>query len=230
MPPNTSPIRECNNNLILATNDKIEEVAVPDITHITGEEQDVTLRRKFFPTSSLREILTLEHVKLILNHDCTNCARHLQGNRPAEPDQFPPQRIIATDSAINLFALLIYLRYPLLVGCFLSSYEDNSLPSPRYFSQYVLKDRQFIHLPSKTRDTVTQAFQDKKWNFSVPSFKDGSFQAYEEGTILPYIDESPVGEGAYGKVFKVTMHPEYCTFGSNKVTTALSRPCWRLAG
>lgn len=217
MPPNTGSIRECDDELVFLTREQIEEIAVPDTTHITGEEQAVQLRRKFFPTSALREILTLDIVKQILNHKCTKCVNHLQGNRPAESNQSTPERIIATDAGINLFGLLIYLRYPLLVGCFLSSYDDDSLPSPRYFSQFDLSDRHFKHLPTRPRANITQAFQDKKWNFSVPSFNDDSFQAYEKGTILPYIDETPVGKGGFGKVYRVKVHPEYCSLGSNQV-------------
>jgi hypothetical protein len=55
-------------------------------------------------------------------------------------------------------------------------------------------------------------FEDNKWRFSVPNFdNEGTFQAHPERTIMPYLEERLVGEGAYGKVFEVKVHPGYCS-------------------
>ena len=207
----------CRDELIDEFIYKIEEVAVPELTHVSGKEARVPAREKFYPVESLRRIFSIDDIKTILNHPCTNCAKHLGDNIAAHPSQYPADTILRTNSTLGLFALLVLLRYPLLIGNFLVSYGVDSLPLPRYIYEFELRDVQFKHLPYRTKDQLVDAFQDHKWQFSVPRFTDGSFQTFEKGTILPYIDEEPIGEGGFSKVFKVWMHPYYCTFNSAQV-------------
>jgi hypothetical protein len=141
----------------------------------------------------------------------------LPANHPAHPSQHP-EKVLETDATLNLFALLVLIRHPLLIGIFLTAYELTSLPLPRYFSEYDLNDRQFKHLPSRSREQLAAAFQDQKWQFSVPIFTDGTFQSYQKGTILPFLDEEQIGKGGYGKVFKVWVHPSYCTLNPVQVS------------
>lgn len=181
-------LRQCRDDRIDDICDAIDQVSIPEYTRITGTKQEVEQRKRFFPTKSLREILNLEVVKSTLAHECDNCKNHLEGARAAQPSQYSPERILNTDAAVNLFALLILLKYPLLIGCFLSFYSDEALPEPRYFSQFDLRDRQFRHLQNdRSKHQLLTEFQEKKWRFSVPSLTDGSFQIYEEGTLLPYL-------------------------------------------
>jgi hypothetical protein len=206
------PVRECHEALILGFGDEIAAVAVP------GGEKRIPKRRQFYPINSLRNIFGIEEIQKILDHKCENCPRHLPKNETAHPKHYSPDRILKTDAALSLFALLVSLRYPLLIGTFLMSYEDQALPLPRYFSEFDLQDRQFGHLPSRSREQLASAFQERKWRFSVPTFSDGSFQAYEEGIILPYLDEEIIGSGGSSKVFKVWVHPHYCTLTPSPVT------------
>jgi hypothetical protein len=141
----------------------------------------------------------------------------LPANHPVHPSKHP-EKVLETDASLNLFALLVLLRHPLLIGIFLTGYELTSLPLPRYFSEYDLNDRQFKHLPSRSREQLASAFQDQKWQFSVPIFTDGTFQSYQKGTILPFLDEEHIGKGGYGRVFKVWVHPSYCTLNPVQVS------------
>jgi hypothetical protein len=168
----------------------------------------------------LQHIFTIDDVVKILSHDCKHCQEHVANNEPARPSQYPPEKILQTDATLSLFALLVFLRYPLLIGTFIISFDSNSLPLPRYLSSYDLDDRYFSHLPQKSRDQLVPAFQEHKWQFSVPTFADGSFQKYEEGTILPFLDEEPVGSGGYGRVSRVYVHSYYCKI---PVTSSLVR-------
>lgn len=214
---NANHARECRTDLIERYHDRIFEAAVPEWTQVSGRKEQVSLGRKFYPIEDLRKIFTLRDVKEILSHECQHCQRHLADNRTAHPSQYPPEKILKTDAAVSLFALLVLLRYPLLIGIFLASYDLDSLPLPRYFSLYDLKDRLFKHLPYNSKEKLAAEFQEKKWQFSVPKFEDGSFQSYEDGTILPFLNEKPIGSGGYGKVFKVWIHPHYCTLGPRQV-------------
>jgi serine/threonine protein kinase len=93
----------------------------------------------------------------------------------------------------------------------LISYDDRALPLPRHLSESDLLDRLFKHLPDRSRRSLTAAFQERKWQFSAPAFEDGSFQVYEEGTILPYLKEQRINGGGFSNVFKVEIHPHYCS-------------------
>lgn len=218
MPPATSRYtRECREDLIDEYFHKIDEAAVPEWTHINGTEEKVSARRKFYPIESLRKIFTIDDVKAILSHSCDNCPGHLSDNITAHPGQYPAESILKTDTTLVLFALLVQLRYPLLIGNFLISYDLNAIPLPRYITEFGLKDGQFKHLPYRSKEQLADAFQERKWQFSVPSFTDGSFQTYEKGTILPYLDEEPIGGGGFSKVFKVWVHPYYCSLSPTQV-------------
>jgi len=210
MAHNSQNLRECHDELINSSRDKIFEIAVPNYTHMPdGEQHPVQSSRQFFPTKALRDIFTLEYIKAILDHKCEQCSRHMIKNPQARPvAQTAAKRIASTDSTINLFALLVIL----------SLYDDKNMPLPRYFSAYDLRDLQFKHLlPSRSKEQLVSEFQDKKWQFSTPIFSDDNFQSYQEGTILPYIDETPIGRGGYGTVIKVAIHPLYCSLGAKKV-------------
>jgi hypothetical protein len=211
MPPNIIPsTRECPGALINQYKDRIYDCAVPQTTRATGRKTSVELRRRFYPIRDLRHIFTIDDVKAILNHDCELCQDHLTGNKPAHPSQYPAERILKTDASLSLFALLVSLRYPLLIGTFLISFGLDAVPFPQYLSTFDLMDRYFPHLPPRSREQLVSNFQDQKWQFSVPTFDDATFRRYEVGTILPYLDEEPIGSGGYGKVSKVYVHPYYC--------------------
>lgn len=218
MPPKTLlNTRECRDDLIESFRNRVLEVAVPKTTHVNGRADLVEPRRKFYPVEELRKIFTINNVRQILSHQCTDCPKHLPASHPAHPSQYP-EKVLETDATLNLFALLVLLRHPLIIGIFLTAYELTSLPLPRYFSLYDLNDRQFKHLPSRSREQLASAFQEQKWQFSVPTFTDGTFQSYQAGTILPFLDEEPIGKGGYGKVFKVWVHPSYCTLSPVQVS------------
>jgi hypothetical protein len=211
MPPKqTQYTRECHGDLINHYKDRIYDSAVPETTRASGKKAPVPLRRRFYPIKDLQRIFTIDDVKKILFHDCKDCQEHLVNNKPAHPSQYQPEKILKTDATLSLFALLVFLRHPLLIGTFLISFDSNSLPLPRYLSTYDLMDRYFSHLPQKSREQLVSSFQEHKWQFSVPTFADGSFQSYEEGTILPFLDEVPIGSGGYGRVSRVYVHPYYC--------------------
>jgi hypothetical protein len=211
-------IRECHDDLIHEFVDSVLEVAVPRWTHINGEREQVLPRRRFYPTEALRRIFTITNVRRILAHECDNCSMHLANIQTAHPSQYAAERILRTDATLNVFALLVILRHPLLVGIFLTTYDLTSLPLPRYFSPYDLNDRQFRHLPYRAREQLASNFEEQKWQFSVPKFTDGTFESYQEGTILPYVDEEPIGRGGFGSVFKVWVHPNYCTLSPVQVS------------
>lgn len=181
-------LRPCHDDLIVDICNDIEERAVPEYTHVTGTRQDVQHRHRFLPIDRLRDIFPIEIVRNVLNHSCDNCANHVSRVRTAQPSQYPAERILNSPEALSLFALLVLLKYPLLIGCFLIYYPDEKMPQPRYFSQQDLRDRQFKHLSNDTpKRQLLAEFQEKKWRFSVPSFVDGTFQIYEEEMLLPYL-------------------------------------------
>ena len=184
--------------------DKIFETRTPRKTLANG--------RDFFPTPALRDIFKPEQVKRILEHECDDCKSLLRSIEPtAHPGPSFPTRISRTDEALNLFALLVYIKYPLLIGTFLVSYETNNLPDPRYFTQYDLNNRYFKALPNTQREQLIREFQDRKWQFSVPKlrFDDFSFLRFEEGTILPFLDEEMIEKGGFGQVYRLRIESGY---------------------
>ncbi|OKL57877.1 hypothetical protein UA08_06715 [Talaromyces atroroseus] len=180
---------------------RIEEVAVPNVPGVSSA-------KRFYPIISLREIFSNDEVQSILNHRCDECKKHLSGDNAASLDRSSADKIMRSDAALSLFALLICLGYPLLIGCFLTFY-GRSIREPRLYSQSDLRDTVFKFLPERLREEVTMWFQQWKWQFSPPSFEDGSYQLYQQGTILPYLKEAKIGPGGFSDVYRVDIHPSY---------------------
>jgi len=214
-----SRLPQCHHQLITTTSDRIREIAQPDEPislhqNAYPSREPVSLHQQFFPTPSLKTIFTPDLVKQILVHgaQCPECETHLKKRPEVKPNAKDVERILKTDASLNLFALLVFLGYPLLIGCFLSTYAEGAIPSPRFFTRYDLSDRPFRHLPVKQMQFLTAEFEDAKWRFSVPDFdQEGTFQNHPERTLMPYLSQDRINEGAYGVVYKVTIHPGYCS-------------------
>jgi hypothetical protein len=210
-------LRPCEDQLVRRFADLIENKAVPN-------NPEFSPAKKFYPINSLREIFSNDQVQSILDHRCAVCKEHLSGDNAASLDRSSADRIMGSDEALSIFALLVWLECPLLIGGFLISH-DRSMPLPAHFSRRGLQDRIFAHLPERLREQAVVSFETYKWRFSAPAFEDGSFREYEEGTILPYLEEKRIAHGAFSEVYKVEIHPSYCKLAHCKVSCLSSSPC-----
>jgi hypothetical protein len=69
---------------------------------------------------------------------------------------------------------------------------------------------------------IAKLFRKHMFDFAIPQMDSSSYNVYDERTILPFINEKPLGrqaedgefihEGAYGRVFSFEIYEEYRKF------------------
>lgn len=129
-PKLTQYTRDCPRDLINHYRDLIYDSTVLENTYASGRKTPMPLRKKFFPIIDLQHIFTIDDVKKILFYECKDYQEHVANNKLAHPSQYRAEKILQTDMTLSLFALLVFLRHPLLIRTFIISFDSNSLPLP----------------------------------------------------------------------------------------------------
>jgi hypothetical protein len=206
-------IQRCHSDIVEQCTQEMRSGSEPKIKHINGQSRpyvEIAWPERFVPKTVLRRTFTLEKTIQLLRHPCAQCAWHLPEDGLALLSLEHPRRILESDAALCLFGLLVKLQIPRLIGAFLSTHELTTMPMPQAVTQHQLQTRYFEHFPELSRIQFAEDFGLSKYQFSAPNFEDKSIQIYDIKTILPYLDEELIDQGAFGRVFKVTVHPSYC--------------------
>ena len=193
----------------------------------------------FYPLDKLRAYLTRDHTIWILNCPCRKCKTLCHAfttctSRTQFIDRIvgPPNNSAASrdpsKTAIALFSLLIYIEYPLLIlGFAMRNCYDFHLAtrSTTTFSSDHLRDYCHEFIAKEGNDQFEQFSADFATalpRFAIPRMESGAYSIYTRDTILPFVNEAPVGirdadgnvrqEGAYGRVYSFEIYDEYRDF------------------
>jgi hypothetical protein len=199
-------------------------------------DPDLSLSKRFYPKSKLKAICTLTRVKDVLECRCQRCYGHfniLGEFRAAQDDENILKRLHGlhqhSASLTLIFAILVYIECPQLVVAFLKNEEranDDILEAhiDRFTTDF-LRLKIWPEYDKKAPEAslaLARAFKQNKYKFAVPCMNDEKYSIYDEHTILPFLEEEPVGrrdkhgmviqEGAFGKVYSFKIPPEYQLF------------------
>lgn len=194
-------------------------------------DPDIHPDRKFFPRNGLKTLFTTQRVAGVLNCSCANCTTRVEVRTAVDLSR--TCGAILGDgnsqkhdqhSSISLFALLVFIECPKFIFAFLdSSCNDRVLEEQlNSFSTDRLR-RSFWpnydrYEPQDAADLANE-FRWHKYKFAVPHIDNGEFAIYDRATILPFINEEPLGrvtdkgevmqEGAFSRVYSFEILAEY---------------------
>lgn len=195
---------------------------------------DLSINQRFFPRDKILQLLTKERVSDILACRCQKCQEDGHYQAVVERTHEYAARIVGNerrdsgpaDTAVSLFALLIYIGSPRFITGFLSrdgGANDNTLEIG--LSVFKSKTLQETYWPKYLRmnplgaAALASEFRWHIYQFAVPHMNDSIYSVYDERTIMPFVNETPLGEmsedgefknpGAYGRVFAFDIWPEY---------------------
>ncbi|KAK4210546.1 kinase-like domain-containing protein [Rhypophila decipiens] len=108
--------------------------------------------------------------------------------------------------ARRCFAILVFIRHGEAISGFfrhdsLRSHPDDRLPYTSEALQQIFEKDE--------ASSVVRNFLEKQWEFFIPIMHQHSIdRILDKRTILPFLHEESVGEGAMGVVSKVKLHPQ----------------------
>jgi len=173
-------------------------------------------KRMFIPRGDLDAIFTRSTVAALVDEDVT---LHFPGPvslnnvRPLERDRFVDD---VTASACRLLAICVYVDLPLLC-----------------LQKLIMNDIKDIHLPLDDSHCPDERYR-VKWHWwtlvqggfiTHTFYKDTQRPLYQEvhpQIVVPIMfdeREDLIGEGGFGQVFKVAIHPDHHAFSDDKART-----------
>jgi hypothetical protein len=154
----------------------------------------------YIPDGALASILNLETVKEILQE---TSLRH---------DQVHELSQIVLSGGIKTFSIL------LLVGQLeriLALVEDDQMQSRDLDQRLPLSLEKLLTLLGDAN--AAAGFYNQQWPFIAPVFSRSSLpRVLNKKTILPFINQSCIGEGGFGQVYKVTIDPSHHSLTPDK--------------
>ncbi|MCJ1262496.1 hypothetical protein MMC22_002366 [Lobaria immixta] len=215
----------------------IDAVAVPD-------DQDIPNHKRFFPQTQLRRLLTETTIQDVLRCSCRSCKSRVEAAR--ESDLVESSRKILSCTILT-FALLVHIKCPQFIFSFIHrDFHDGQLLD-------MLQYPSIAHIPATfwpiyhqrnpaESNKLAKSFKSHRQRFAIPLMGDGLYTIYDESTILPFVNEKPVGtknedgeivqEGACGRIFSFEIVKEYQnipyaqdvrTFARKELIGAISR-------
>jgi hypothetical protein len=211
---------------------EIKSLATPDTP-------DAPWDRRFYPSSKLRRKLTRNRVEEVLTCPCHSCIKRFEMRNPTHISKCCDDILAITkldwfngNDAVNLFALLIFIECPQFVIPFIQRISQREGFPKRLqdleadFLTGKVWARFHEKHPEESRSLANDFFW-QKFKFAVPYMQDEGYDEYTRDTILPFINERPLGrviesgeviqEGAFGKVYSFEILEEYRAF---KVSSA----------
>lgn len=198
---------------------------------------DLSINQQFFPRDSILQLLTKERTLDILTCRCQKCQEDCNYQVIVERFHEYASRIVGNergqrspaDTAVSLFALLIYIGRPLFIIGFLSrdgGANDNTLETAlSVFKSKTLQETywpKYLRMNPRGAAALASEFKWHIYQFAVPHMKDPGYSVYDGRTIMPFVNETPLGEmsedgefknpGAYGRVFAFDIWSEYNKF------------------
>lgn len=156
-----------------------------------------TTNHYFTPNYRVHETLTPELVRQSL----LECA--------VEQHQVDEAIQIILEGAWNVYAILVMIRKPQYILAFIKddhlqrSTIDDKLPLDVEKLKKVLND-----------PVTAEEFYDRQWGFTAPLFSKSVFiRSLPDQFILPFLADVKLGEGSFGKVYKIQVEHSFQSFG-----------------
>ncbi|KAI5844332.1 hypothetical protein BZA05DRAFT_174319 [Tricharina praecox] len=123
--------------------------------------------------------------------------------------------------ALRLFALLVYVGLPALIGAFVGRGDallDERLDMERLKDTYLKEIEAGFGLPPAAVDNLLEVFLGRRHQFAPPIFKGRWFNHWDSKRALPFINTQFIGEGGYGTVYSFQIYRgyEHPQFGDSK--------------
>jgi hypothetical protein len=149
----------------------------------------------FVPTSELEQLLTEEVVRTTVHQSAIDVSKQEETVR------------IVVSGARAIFAILVLQSKLHFIRNFIEQdqYQNGQLDAKLPYSELALQN-----LLGKAAGRL---FWDRQWMFIAPIFRhDLSHRILKDAVVLPFIQSSYIGEGAFGVVSEVTLHPQHQGF------------------
>jgi hypothetical protein len=202
------------------------------------EDPNLPPHKKFVPKSALTALCSRQKVTETLKCRCATCHHHrgcIQEQESPEQaadlivgDEVPPDQEAV--SLVLLFCLLVYVKGPQLIAFFLrkkDQFNDSVLERRAAdFDDLYVRSHIWPEFDSdEPQESIILAneFRWNKYKFFLPYMKDETYSEFDGSTILPFVDEQPIGrfnedgdfvqdQGAFGRVFSFNVWQEYHLF------------------
>ena len=194
-------------------------------------EPNVPPEKRFFSESSIRQLLTRDRVKALLECNCSTCDQYRGLQQIIDPASYVSS-VLPTRSKdlhgdsgyVLLLALLIHIECPGAIYTFIRRRcGDGQLKNQtaRFTHEYV-RDTFLRTLPLDYAQGYAEKFHWEKYKFAIPRMEGEQHEEYPAFTILPFVNEKRVGrmgvngeivsEGHFGDVYSFDILEEYCHF------------------
>lgn len=153
----------------------------------------------FVPAGELEKLLTEEVVWTTVQQSAIDVSKRKETVR------------IVVSGARAIFAILVLQSKLHFIRNFIEQdqYQNGQLDAKLPVSELALQN-----LLGKAAGRI---FWDRQWMFIAPIFRhDLSHRILKDAVVLPFIQSSHIGEGAFGIVFEVTLHPQHQGFEEAK--------------
>ncbi|KAG4436165.1 hypothetical protein IFR05_008369 [Cadophora sp. M221] len=119
------------------------------------------------------------------------------------------------EEALSLFALMTVLGYPIHIMSFvlkpnwgLDAYSK--VDSGKTLEEIEsIRTTHFSCLEHEEGRELAKSFIQEVFKFACPVFKHTEFTQFHDGTVLPFVETYPLGEGSFGEVFAFKLYPYY---------------------
>ena len=153
--------------------------------------------RHFVPYGDLLNLMSRENVQKVLED--STIERH----------SIDETTKTITKRAVRIFSILVLIGQPECILTFIKADGhrqlciDDRLP----FNLDILRD----NFPD---DIMARRFHEKQKEFIVPIFDRSALpRDFNGDTILPFLEDHPIGSGGFGNVFKIKISPSHHCYG-----------------
>jgi hypothetical protein len=205
----------------------IGSLATPDLEEIGHHKQ-------FYPRDKLRDVLTRKQVEKLLSCACVRCRTDVARLKLVGDSFHDVDSIVGrigsnqhpAETAISLFSLLLYIGHPQFIAAFLQQRCNDHVFDTQTSDFSIEKLQRTFGAAYNKRHSeeslrIAKLFRKNMFEFAIPRMDSGSYTIYDGRTILPFVNEKPLGrhedgefiqEGAYGRVFSFEIWDEYRKF------------------
>ena len=160
-------------------------------------------------------------VEDVLKCSCSSCTSRVEAALESDIVE-SPHKILSC--SLLVFALLVHIKCPKLIFSFIRrGFHDDQLLDTRQDTSIEDICTYFwpiYHERDRTESIkIARRFKFHMHRFAIPLMGDNTFRVYDQSTILPFVNEKPVGtknqdgeiiqEGAYGRIFSFEIVEEY---------------------
>jgi hypothetical protein len=179
----------------------------------TIRRENPTTNHYFTPSHLVRDTLKPELVRQSL----LECV--------VEQHQVDEATQVIIEGAWNVYAILIIIKKPQYILGFI---KDDHLQRSTINDKLPLDEEK---LSKVFKDPITaREFYDKQWGFTAPLFSKSVFiRSLPEKFVLPFLADEELGEGSFGKVYKIQVEHSFQRFGCEPYhEVSLNTECYAL--